>query len=179
MFHARELPERLNAGTYVLPVTVETEHGVRTRPVHGAAVGGPNSPCGDGTVLLLDADLAIVAELSPESWVRFVDTVDTDSEPFLFFFEHDGRRNGAAALVRAERWARDSGVWFVWSPDGEVTNHVDAFDGYDAEPETCEMCEAYDADGVPIAALACIDDATPEYRRVVEAELALEAMPND
>lgn len=75
MFRASELPERLNAGRYVLPVVVETEHGVRTRPVHGCAVGGPNSPCGDGTVLLLDDVLAVVAEVKPNVFVRFVDPV--------------------------------------------------------------------------------------------------------
>lgn len=79
MFRASELPERLNAGRYVLPVVVETEHGVRTRPVHGCAVGGPNSPCGDGTVLLLDDVLAIVAEIKPDVFVRFVDPVSVVS----------------------------------------------------------------------------------------------------
>lgn len=125
------------------------------------------------------------------AWLDLSDD-DDDSDSFLFFMTHagssyrpgveteeTGRRRGAADLVRAERWARATGVSFVWSDDWEVTNHVEAFDCYDREPDTCEMCDAYDADGVPVASLCCIDDATPEYRRVVEAELALEAMPQD
>jgi hypothetical protein len=58
-----------------------------------------------------------------------------------------------------------------------VTDHKAEYDCYaDGGPTTCETCTCYGADGAILASLSCIDDATPEYRRVVEAELASEAM---
>lgn len=107
-----------------------------------------------------------------------------------FFYQHagwgynpttetpeEGRRAGAEALADAERWARETGVWFRWESELGWIDHVAEYDTYDAEPETCEACIAYDEDGEVVASLGCIDDATPQYRRVVEAELALEVKP--
>lgn len=87
-----------------------------------------------------------------------------------------GRARSARERAQAEKWARDNGMTFVWEDDWEVGSHVREFDAYDSEPETCESCIAYDRDGNVVASLGCIDDATPEYRRVIEAELASEAM---
>ena len=81
-------------------------------------------------------------------------------------------------LADAERWAKDQGHEFVWRDDWEVGSHRDEYDAYDDEPSTCEWVEIVNAEGDPIGpSLGCIDDATPEYRRVIEAELAWEAMP--
>lgn len=91
----------------------------------------------------------------------------------------EGHRRTAAVLADAEAWARETGLTFQWEPDPSGTVHVREFDCYEAEPETCEVCTAYDADGEPVASLGCIDDATDAYRRVVEAELAHEARPEE
>lgn len=81
-------------------------------------------------------------------------------------------------LAEAEQWAQESGHTFTWRDDWDIPSHVDEFDCYDEEPDTCEWVEIVDADGDPLGpSLACVDDATDDYRRVVEAELAWEAMP--
>ena len=81
-------------------------------------------------------------------------------------------------LARAEAWARESGLEFNWEDDWAVGSHVKEYpDAYDAEPDECEACVVLDADETIVASLHCIDDATDDYRRVVEAELAWEAMP--
>ena len=86
-----------------------------------------------------------------------------------------GRARGARALAEAEAWAAAAGVRFVWGDDWDVGDHVAEYDCYEeGEPATCERVLAY-LGGEVVAALGCIDDATPEYRRVIEAELASEA----
>jgi hypothetical protein len=87
------------------------------------------------------------------------------------------RARCAGDLVKAERWAQNAGVTFDWSDDWHVTDHRAEYDCYnDGGPETCQSCTCYSSNGDVLASLGCIDDATPDYRRVVEAELALEAM---
>lgn len=92
-----------------------------------------------------------------------------------------GRLRGAVSLALAERWAKANDAMFTWEDDFGV-DHVKEFDAYDEEPETCEICTMYLPDHSPalesvriVASLGCVDDATDEYRRVVEAELAQEA----
>jgi hypothetical protein len=107
-----------------------------------------------------------------------------------FFYEHagysyntaietpeQGRRRTAQALADAELWAHEAGYSVDWEDDWDVTDHVAEYDTYDTEPATCEQATMHDPDGAVVASLGCIDDATDEYRRVVEAELALEAKP--
>ena len=86
-----------------------------------------------------------------------------------------GRARGARALAQAEAWAKAEGLAYGWEDDWGI-NHVAEFDCYDTDPETCEYVELRDPDGNVLNSLSCIDDATPEYRRVVEAELALDVM---
>jgi hypothetical protein len=87
------------------------------------------------------------------------------------------RARCAGDLVKAERWAQNAGVTFDWSDDWHVTDHRAEYDCYnDGGPETCQSCTCYSSNGDVLASLGCIDDATDDYRRVVEAELALEAM---
>lgn len=107
-----------------------------------------------------------------------------------FFYDHagysydpatetpdEGRRRTAADLARAEAWAKAQGHTYEWGPDWQVDHVREYPDAYDAEPDTCEYVTLSDLlDGNVLAALGCVDDATPEYRRVVEAELAWEAM---
>jgi len=92
----------------------------------------------------------------------------------------DGRLRGARQLAMAERFAQVMGAEYVWEDDWSLGHsHAEEFpDAYDNEPDTCEWvqlrvtlpCGHSDI----VASLSCIDDATPEYRRVIEAELALE-----
>lgn len=91
-----------------------------------------------------------------------------------------GQRRSAIRLAFAEEWVKQSGVQFEWGSDWDVGSHRDFYGPdsvyADGEPSTCEGCMAIDEDGTVLASLMCIDDATDEVRRVVEAELALEAM---
>ena len=94
----------------------------------------------------------------------------------------DGRLRGARQLAMAERFAQVMGAEYVWEDDWSLGHsHAEEFpDAYDNEPDTCEWVALYAH--IPagfenmalVASLSCIDDATPEYRRVIEAELALE-----
>lgn len=112
---------------------------------------------------------------------------------FYFFFKHagfsydpktetpkQGRAKCARALAKAERDAAALGYTFEWSDDWTVRDHAKEYssEAYpNGNPDTCESCICRDADGTAVASLGCIDDATREYRRVIEAELAQEALP--
>lgn len=85
-----------------------------------------------------------------------------------------GRENGAKRLALAERFARANGWTYQWVPDDD-----DCGDG-DSTPEVREGCILRDADGKVLESLWGIGDASAGYRRVVEAELALDHMePED
>lgn len=110
-----------------------------------------------------------------------------------FFFDHagysydpkketqyEGQVRCARELAVAETRAQDAGFEYEWSDDWMVGSHKEYFgkgSAYeDGEPNTCESCVLRDADGEILASLGCIDDADANYRRVVEAELAEEAL---
>lgn len=80
----------------------------------------------------------------------------------------------AMSMAVAEEWAKAVGVTYVWEDDWEV-DHVAEFDCYVVAPGSCELVTAW-LDGEIMASLGCVDDAGPEYRRFVEAELAQEAL---
>lgn len=117
--------------------------------------------------------------------------IDVPADPAAVAFFHDhagwsynpatetpeeGRQRCAERLAAAEAWAKAAGVSFGWEDDWDVGSHVEEYDAYDQEPSTCEICTVQ-MQGDVVAALGCIDDADANYRRVVEAELAYEAMP--
>ena len=91
---------------------------------------------------------------------------------------HEGRLRGARALAKAERWAQEAGISFYWDFDTE---------GDEPEPGYVFMrCDAY-TDGLVdgggpqvVTSIGGIDEREDQpnldYRRVIEAELALEAM---
>lgn len=89
--------------------------------------------------------------------------------------EEEGALRGARELAEAELFAKDHGWTFTWRDDREL-DHVHEFEAYGEEPETCEQATLYDEDDNDLASLGCIDDATDDYRRVVEAQLADEAI---
>lgn len=94
--------------------------------------------------------------------------------------KQQGRSAAARQLAKAERDARALGYRFEWTDDWDIGNHRDYYGAdsayADQEPNTCESCLMRDAQGKVVQSLGCIDDATSEYRRVVEAELALEQL---
>lgn len=116
---------------------------------------------------------------------------------YRFFFAHagysygpgetpeQGRRRCAFELAKAERRASEAGWSFAWMVDP----HMDSSD-WDERPRAIAKADAYalwgciarDQDGEARASLWGIDfgrDGEPwgsPYRRVVEAELALEGL---
>lgn len=110
-------------------------------------------------------------------------------EAVAFFFEHAGyshapdetpeagKIRGALSLARAERHATRKGWYVEWSDDWEVGSHVaGAPEAYDVEPDTCEIATLYNRHRHMLGSLGCVDDASDDYRRVVAAELASEAI---
>lgn len=90
-----------------------------------------------------------------------------------------GRAACALALARAERDARAEGIEFRWEydPDGASDWRSDLRRDYtDYTPEYVEECRAVSERGKTLASLCGIADADDNYRRVVEAELASEAL---
>lgn len=114
----------------------------------------------------------------------------TDELAAFFFYDHagyswrpgeeteeEGRIRCARALADAEALAKECGFRFEWEDDWTTRDHVAAFpDAYDSQPDTCETCIAYNARGDIVGVLGCINDADDNYRRVIEAELADEAL---
>lgn len=105
---------------------------------------------------------------------------------YLFFKRHAGycvgrRSAGALKLARAEQMAREAGVEIVWESD----DYAD-FSFVKTWPEGeqkkfwstehfAESCMLRSSDGEALASCGGIIDADRNYRRVMEAELALEA----
>jgi hypothetical protein len=83
----------------------------------------------------------------------------------------------ALELAKAERHARTQDWRFAWFPDEDCV--------HPNEPGPCEVAVLYgeannDEEPRPVlASMGCIHEATNAYRRVVEAELAAEAMANE
>lgn len=98
--------------------------------------------------------------------------------------EGENKRAGqvrcARALAKAEREGRDAGLSFQW----EIDPQIDSSNWSDEEPAYEQwVCTCYNAAGLMVASLGGIDfgrDGSPYgnvYKRVVEAELASEAIP--
>lgn len=86
----------------------------------------------------------------------------------------EGTLRCATEMAADEAWGKTVGIEFTWSDDWEI-DHMREFDCYDdGPPSTCELCVAR-LNGETVGALGCIDDASDDYRRVIEAELAGEA----
>jgi hypothetical protein len=83
--------------------------------------------------------------------------------------EGEGRARGARELAEAETWAQSVGMTFMWHDDDLSTDQYQPEVG-----QTWEVASAW-VNGECVASLCGIEGATSEYRRVVEAELAMEA----
>jgi len=103
-------------------------------------------------------------------------------EAYQFFLEHagyatpPGREACAFELAYAEQYAKQCGWAYQWEddPEPDLSWAIAEENGY--EIETVEMVTLYDQGGKWLDSLCGITDATREYRRVVEAELAANAM---
>ncbi|MBK6942645.1 MAG: hypothetical protein IPH13_20910 [Planctomycetes bacterium] len=99
---------------------------------------------------------------------------------YRFFHEHAGycvgrRAKGALDLARAERNAANMG--YTFSEEADFDADLSFMDAKEREQEhECIGMVCRDADGNVLASLWGIVDADANYRRVVRAELALEAL---
>jgi len=104
---------------------------------------------------------------------------------YLFFRENSGgivgeNAQGALKLARAERYADAHGWEFTWE-DGDECIGCDC--GSEDCPcatgkrHECFVCCVVDAKGQILASLGSICEPSTQYRRQIQAELALEAMP--
>lgn len=112
---------------------------------------------------------------------------------YLFFLKHAGysydpktetpkagRSRCARQLAKAERDARALGMYYQWQ------NDIDGCSGCDCDSLDCDCstgvqhetlgCVLYSAEGKHLESLWGICNPSWEYRRVVEAGLAMEAL---
>lgn len=98
---------------------------------------------------------------------------------------------GALNLARAEKWAEDRGITFEWEYDSDADSswcqrceHIRECGHIGRQTMQCKHvsceheflgCTLKDPEGEFMESLWGIDGVTPQHRRVVEAELALEA----
>jgi hypothetical protein len=102
---------------------------------------------------------------------------------YRFFFENAGyivghRAECALALARAERRARDNNWAAEWVADDDADLSWMTEDERQ-QPHEVLGCVLRDADGNVLASLWGITDPDSSYQRVVEAELAAEALYNE
>jgi hypothetical protein len=92
--------------------------------------------------------------------------------------EDQARLRTGQELAAAEMTIQEQGWSVTWRDDWEVGSHLQEYgEAYsNGEPNTCEVATLYDSHDEILASLGCIDDATDTDWRVVDAELALEAM---
>lgn len=111
---------------------------------------------------------------------------DAMKRAVAFFYKHagssytpgketkaQGQRRGAKALAEAEAEAKERGWTFEWEHDPEPYEKGDA---EIEDPDEVLGCVLKDEDGKVLASLWGIGDPDHNYRRVVEAELAQEAL---
>lgn len=88
--------------------------------------------------------------------------------------EEMGRIHCANRLAQAEIDGRHFGLTFEWVPDNDA-DPMD-WDGDGPMGDEAYGCVVRDPEGNIRASLWAIFDPTPQYRRVVEAELAMQAL---
>lgn len=104
--------------------------------------------------------------------------------------EQQARAHSARLLARAETWARDEGYRYNWEIESESAESVygTACPNADCNDPHCMsthydptadfyVCIIEDKDGNAVDSLGMIEAPTREYRRVIEADLAIAIMP--
>ena len=94
--------------------------------------------------------------------------------------EEAGRCRCAIELAKAERWARDEGLYYEWSDDSCIGGDCEPCSS--GSPHVTLQCTLYrdlDATQEWLASLGGICEPTEDYKRVVRAELASEAMKKE
>ena len=103
-----------------------------------------------------------------------------------FFYDHagfcydpktqtaeQGQTECAQRLAAAELAFMRSDARCEWADDSDSAAEM----RHEGEPfDTCEYCVIRTADGTHLASLHAITDASPNYRRVVRAQLAFECI---
>lgn len=92
-----------------------------------------------------------------------------------------GRLRCAREMAKAEEHAFDHDWSYVWGPDECIGGDCGETDSCDhaccqGSPHEVEFCILEGSEGQTLESLSSICEPSREYRRVVEAELALEAM---
>ena len=110
-------------------------------------------------------------------------------EAYRFFVKHSGyvvgrRAIGAMNLARAEAYAKAAGYTVTWEPDfdadlGDHEAWCSAAKQGKCPGHEAQMAILCDASGKVRETLGGIIEADRDYHRVVEAEMALEAMPGN
>lgn len=131
----------------------------------------------------------------PSDWLCY-DCKRRSSESvksFRFFFENAGyvvgkRALGALRLMRAEQWAKENGYTWEWSHDIDPDlSFLPCNCENEKDPRRCERhsreyevlgCVLYNENREHRQSLWGIVDPDWSYRRLVQAELALEEMPD-
>lgn len=122
---------------------------------------------------------------------HFRNNMDTQNKDFMFFYENcgfsydpktetqeEGKQGCAKALEIAEKEARNRGMYYDW----DIDPIEDSSSFKKGKPYSLWLCRMYDSTEEMVASLGGIDfgrDGTPygkPYKRVIEAELAQEAL---
>lgn len=94
--------------------------------------------------------------------------------------KRQGRARSARRLAKAETKAKQMGYTFDWADDPDGCIGCDCGNDecacYTGEPHECLYCVMRDSDGAVVQSLGSICEPSREYRRVIEAELALEQL---
>jgi hypothetical protein len=100
-------------------------------------------------------------------------------EAYRTFRTNGGTPAGSLLCARAELNAHALGAYVVWHDDWEVGSHLEEYGSevYDREPDRCEVAMLHSTTGELLGSLGCIDDADEAHRRLVNAELFLEYLP--
>lgn len=96
---------------------------------------------------------------------------------YQVFRANGGTPAGSLRCARAEENARVTGAYVEWTDDWSVGSHIDEYE-YEREPRLCESATLRAADGRVLGSLSCVDDADGYYRRLVEAQLFIECLPD-
>ena len=120
--------------------------------------------------------------------MRATKKMTTQLKSAYFFFKANagycvGRKaQGALALAKAEQAAKDAGCTYKWQDDSDCDwSFVETWaqkdqDAFAKQEHFAEICSLLSADGETLDVLCGITDANRSYRRVIEAELALNSL---